>query len=1449
MPLVRFGVKNEYKLGVEELYKEGVQSEDPKAVLDGVAVAGLVGVLRQLGDLAQFAAEVFHGLQEQVASTSSRSRKLASRVQRIEASLPSLEKAILSQTDHLRFAYTPGCEVHACIRIERNHFICDDLPHFVMDSYEEFDSAGPGSCLKRYSDPTFFKRASSVSEVSNSEKTQRERKARKIKKRRSSQQSGHFPKSASTLYDSGRMQFSSTGHGQSSLSHTGSNFDMTFKSDLGDQSDSRGSKNGVDFIEFVSRPSVSSTPADKTKNTGYPSSIKETDINTNGSIYLGGQTAIASDDKSCSHDVEESLPRSSTATWDERLEALEPTDDEYVIEDVRQSPWNNSFHQELEFKFVNEKGVNRVYDLSELESSPTSKADEWNLKTSDGNFIEPTRDEVQDSHTTNFELQEHYLEPSHHFEFQREHYMEPPHLESCTQVEDLSEANFKTKDPPEPITGSNLINDSANKRPETGDAQYVLEANSDVAEKELETPHSDDVSPVDASFDVKSVEWDQQESGTANTEHVSQVYAFSDGGSNVKVIEWNEQDLEPTHPEYISQEAVFSEVGNNVKAIEWKQPQLETVQAERIGEMNMNSEGGNGGKLIRRNQQELETENDEMVSQVDMFAEGEDTVQVIEWNEFDDIDSGTENFVDALNTIESESESDFETEMKTDVLTIAFKDELEENTVNDQMAEKSSHLESESQNLCISYECKEEGDLEDLERPTTLSSENMSSMDHTTWSSPLDRPTTSEPSGNTLSMDRTYSSPLERPTTFVSSEIMSSMDHTWSSSLEKPTTESSESMLSADRTWSSHDQSESAADQKLDVSTCLADEQPLETSQSATLSVAPHDYDNCTDDPPLRVDPAVSESAKSGSEALADERAIHAPDVSQETPAGSPTTYPLAFWTNGSLLGLAPSKPVVFSMPNPVDSALTSNGIGVGKSNNDVVQKVDGPVGVPPSSFNESEHGNKSDKYGLHAGSSNHLRQQRLEKTHDTSVGHDNSNSGDHQAIRDLINGDAMLLESKGSVGTNVKNVSSDATDAGEDRSSLLSVLSRGLLKNGLRRSGSLSYDDKHECSSPSKSNESDSRCQEAVSHPVPETNVVGKLDSPVDSLPPSPPLEHMKISFQPVDGLDVSRLKLKYPEGIDQYESTLDAFPSFQLVPESTKLQNDIGSDSDDDTFCRSYACMSDNSHSNQSDSDSEQWESGDSTESNDHTLYDGLHRISSTESASTSPQHEEIDRGRSHYGSRSVSNMHSLSDPSVHLPVLDAKNPFVYQEMKLSIDPGVHSSHLQKSAHELPPLPPLQWRVQQTALDEVEDNQDKKSDSLSQSFVPKLADPLIAHPAKVESAKLISTTHESTTIAKPKKPVEEQKFGQKQTYHEEKERKMDNGGDFLHQIRTKSYNLKRTEPTRPIYAPTTATSTKLQQSCKRQMQFARLLGVMMVKMIAGAIPDRSIYWLKFCS
>jgi hypothetical protein len=57
MPLVRFQLRNEVGLGDPDLYggaaAAGAEEEEPKALLEGVAVAGLVGILRQLGDLAE----------------------------------------------------------------------------------------------------------------------------------------------------------------------------------------------------------------------------------------------------------------------------------------------------------------------------------------------------------------------------------------------------------------------------------------------------------------------------------------------------------------------------------------------------------------------------------------------------------------------------------------------------------------------------------------------------------------------------------------------------------------------------------------------------------------------------------------------------------------------------------------------------------------------------------------------------------------------------------------------------------------------------------------------------------------------------------------------------------------------------------------------------------------------------------------------------------------------------------------------------------------------------------------------------------------------------------------------------------------------------------------------------------------------------------------------------
>ncbi|XP_061372591.1 SCAR-like protein 2 isoform X2 [Gastrolobium bilobum] len=329
MPLVRLEVRNEFGLGQPELYRE-TNREDPKAVLDGVAVAGLVGILRQLGDLADFAAEVFHGLQEQVMTTASRSHRLMVRVQNIEASLPPLEKAVLAQTSHIHFAYTAGCEWHPRIKTARNHFIYNDLPHFIMDSYEEcrdpprmhlldkFDTGGPGSCFRRYSDPAFFKRVSADSDESYPAKTETARKSRK-KKKRSSRRNGELLRGEQMHSSSGRMQsISSTINGRTSFSQTASTIDMTMKSDLEDHSNSFDSKSDAGYIECVFHPRNSMQSDEQDYKEPSSSSLTQK-TNTLESV------SPLVDDDSISHDsLEKQIASSSSGvTWDEKEEILE----------------------------------------------------------------------------------------------------------------------------------------------------------------------------------------------------------------------------------------------------------------------------------------------------------------------------------------------------------------------------------------------------------------------------------------------------------------------------------------------------------------------------------------------------------------------------------------------------------------------------------------------------------------------------------------------------------------------------------------------------------------------------------------------------------------------------------------------------------------------------------------------------------------------------------------------------------------------------------------------------------------------------------------------------------------------------------------------------------------------------------------------------------------------
>ncbi|CAK9153744.1 unnamed protein product [Ilex paraguariensis] len=92
--------------------------------------------------------------------------------------------------------------------MDQNLITQGDLPRFIMDSYEEcrgpprlflldkFDVAGAGACLKRYTDPSFFKVEASSSGMRNAE-VQREKKIRKAKKKGSRWRNGETPEISS----------------------------------------------------------------------------------------------------------------------------------------------------------------------------------------------------------------------------------------------------------------------------------------------------------------------------------------------------------------------------------------------------------------------------------------------------------------------------------------------------------------------------------------------------------------------------------------------------------------------------------------------------------------------------------------------------------------------------------------------------------------------------------------------------------------------------------------------------------------------------------------------------------------------------------------------------------------------------------------------------------------------------------------------------------------------------------------------------------------------------------------------------------------------------------------------------------------------------------------------------------------------------------------------------
>ncbi|KAM1689102.1 hypothetical protein PS1_036926 [Malus domestica] len=1140
MPLVRFQVRNEYSLGQPQLYKE-VNREDPKAVLDGVAVSGLVGILRQLGDLAEFAAEVFHGLQEQVMTTASRSHKLIVRVQHIEAALPSLEKAVLAQTSHIHFAYTGGIEWHPRIRNEKNHLIYNDLPRFIMDSYEEcrdpprldlldkYDTGGPGSCLKRYSDPTFFKKASAIPDEEKVEKVRRSRKAQRSKKKRGSQRNGDVLRGASASNRSSRMQhISPIVNGRSSSSQTASTADMALKSDLGDNSISFDSRTELGYIEYAAHP-TSSMQAEEHESKESPTSKLVQHDDTIDSVSPADQNGFVGDNFPGSSLQDQVTSGSSCVNWDEKTEIVDPKCQQNGIDE------NTEIH--------------------------------------------PTKDDL-----------------------------------------DAHEA----------------------------------------------------------------------------------------GAGNFRIVE--------------RMDALF--VDENI---------VESIS-------------------IR--------------------------------NQTDEIESEPDNFMDALNTIESESETDLDCQTKREVehfaSVVSNKEPYGVHDISlDCSGLQTPTFEFHTSTSYISFEAEVPTDLPNSALSESPTHKQMPQIDM--------EPSNPNHTVGTNSADIFYGSRLES----VSGDSTSSGSGT--TNLEDKTISSlyipQESPADISRSNSTSPSSGATNEQDKTISSlCEAQESPADISRNNSTPSGSGTTNNVKDEITSRL------------------------CESQESPADISRNNSINFWTNGGLLGLEPSKPPDFTMPSPISQDSANNTETVDLSNHAYKLIVD---------EHDCEHSPLVENAGCNDKDLSSKCSISCSENQDDGITFKKIPNGFsptelYPKLRNL--GDTMEPGTVLPVVPYGKSTSNEANQGNEESSSRVFGLGRMLLVNGFGRKAAQAHDDGSEPASYSNAGVLDQKNeQHRVEYQAfPETSFRDQFEhgTGIDSSPSSPPLEHMKISFHPVDGIETSILKLKLSDGNQGHESVRDMFQSFQLIPEPAIPLHEFGSDSDDDTFCRSSPYISDDCHSELSEANSEQWESSETLERNNHGLYDGLCGISSEELISTSPELGGISHNATYDdgGSKSVHTEngleHSLSDPVLDLPSFDALGPVLQQETKDDSDPkdlpGLRCSVDYTPGP--PPLPPAEWRASKPPSNVTEEKQDA-----FEGFRHALNAELLGSITLQQPKPPVQQQQMNEDFIKPKRKQDQHLNGQKEADQALNGKGIDEKEDFLQQIRTKSFNLRRTVPAKAADTPVPTTNFKV--------------------------------------
>ncbi|XP_057949845.1 protein SCAR1 isoform X2 [Malania oleifera] len=729
----------------------------------------------------------------------------------------------------------------------------------------------------------------------------------------------------------------------------------------------------------------------------------------------------------------------------------------------------------------------------------------------------------------------------------------------------------------------------------------------------------------------------------------------------------------------------------------------------------------------------------------------------------DEIESETDNFMDALNTIESESENDLDCQMKQEQCSPSFNNEVTDEGMDVLTVHYADRHppKFESQTACCSSSTQ--GSSWDLANSVSMEPGQL----------PEIVGKSSNPDGTSVI------------------DICESVGNPDDSKLESVVSDPSSLSLKIPS-------SEAPTGDKIIISFLESQEfaEDLESGNpggSKLVSVID--------------DPSYSSSSVLDSQVPGGDKIISSSCESRESAENFPPVQSMRFWTNGGLLGLQPSKPPDCSILNATtqESLAKVEENAVDAKNHSVMVKGDGISECPTLCHNDQECGDSIEMKSL--GTS--LANLDAEVLRCSDCHHSNIISQAHG--RGMNEPSETSAKTELPVASDAKTASTEARTENEENLYRVFGLSHRILGNSFRRTASLVPDDRSEVAG------GHSNVEYKTSSEMTFKDQLG-CGSLVNSPSSSPPLEHMKISFNPISGFENSRLKLKFPDSNECQESIRDMFPSFQLVPDPAMPLRDIGSDSDDDTFCRSSPYMSDDCHSLHSESNSEQWESGEVPGSKDRGLHNSLCRISSMESIPCSLEPEEMARGgiqvdsglQGSYDVNGVEQSHPSS--LLDFPSFDAVDPLLQQEFKNNSNPEVllGLQHQKESAPLPPPLPPVQWRGLKSLSDVTEDRRCAASEIFNNTFDLKLLESDISQQPKPAPAKLQQLSVEALAVS-PKTNVILLQGEQKEA------NQVGNGAgivereDFLQQIRTKSFSLRHTATVRPTFTPGPATNVKV--------------------------------------